>query len=574
VLDANEAFLAAPGMGFEMAKEMYTEAATTQRLTTCWNRPNELAELKNFSLFRLALIAAYRGLPEEAAEAIAQLEAADATGVYSAMGAAWLSSYQTSGDVKIACADMATYGTNNPAVVEILADYGYANPSFSAADVCPILDVDAPTLDTAATATEVATEAAAATEEATTAAEEATPEATEDAAATEEATAEAVATTAPIPGQAGELPECPTTLDTYATELPSVIAIAAGDPLIVEAWLRICDGMADDRGGLLLADFNGDTFLDGLFLPVIISDLGFGPEGAQGAVLLYHGKEDGSMDLVYAPEIYGQPAMLGSGDLNGDGAFDLAWTVEGCSTFCVKEVQMISWDAGTGDYEPIITPGATIASGTAVLEERAEGDTAPGKILLLSGGVSGTSEGGLEAEHTERWEAVNGIFRRLSWSYDRDAAGANCLGLRLVEADAALNAADVLGFGLAAELYQASLDPALSACSIYGIPATEELTLLQGLASFRLIQTLTLSGTVGEAETVLTALTAGQPDSAFTKAATQWLSEYQSSGDPVAACKAIQILFDQDTRTWQITDHFGYNHPALSSEQVCFKPPA
>jgi hypothetical protein len=32
-------------------------------------------------------------------------------------------------------------------------------------------------------------------------------------------------------------------------------------------------------------------------------------------------------------------------------------------------------------------------------------------------------------------------------------------------------------------------------------------------------------------------------------------------------------LFDRETLTWQITDHFGYNHPALAPEEICFVPP-
>ncbi len=70
-----------------------------------------------------------------------------------------------------------------------------------------------------------------------------------------------------------------------------MLALSAGDELVVETWLRLCDGMADDRGGMLLDDFNADGFQDALFLPTIVSDLGFGPEGRQGAVLLFHGVE-------------------------------------------------------------------------------------------------------------------------------------------------------------------------------------------------------------------------------------------------------------------------------------------
>ena len=367
------------------------------------------------------------------------------------------------------------------------------------------------------------------------------------------------------------MPACPTSLDGYAAVLPAVIKVGGGDPLIVETWLRLCKGMADDRGGMLLDDFDGDGIQDALFLPTIVSDLGFGPGGTQGAVLIYHGAEDGAYTLVHSPEIYGQPTLLASGDLNGDGRIDLAWTVEGCSTFCVKEVQIVSWDDDKQTYTSLIEPGATIAQGQARVEDLPAGALGQGKQLVLEGGVSGTAEGGLEVAHTELWQSMGGKeFRRLSWTYDRKAPGNDCLGLRLVEADAALQAADLLGYAPAADLYRAAIDPALKACSIFGIPADQELKILQGLASFRLIQSEAFSGTVEAAKQDLAALAQGQPDGAYTEAATQWLAEYGRSKNASAACKAIQPIFDKETVTWQITDHFGYNHPALGSEQLCF----
>ena len=57
------------------------------------------------------------------------------------------------------------------------------------------------------------------------------------------------------------------------------------------------------------------------------------------------------------------------------------------------------------------------------------------------------------------------------------------------------------------------------------------------------------------------------------KAAAGWLAEFERAGSGAASCAAVQTLFDRDTVTWQITDHFGYNHPALAAEQVCFIPP-
>jgi hypothetical protein len=168
--------------------------------------------------------------------------------------------------------------------------------------------------------------------------------------------------------------------------------------------------------------------------------------------------------------------------------------------------------------------------------------------------------------------SIDAAFRRLSWTYDRENDNSNCVGLRLIEADVALHAADIAGYASAIDLYRAALDPALNACSIFGVPAPEELKLLQGLATFRLIQAQALAGDLAAAAQDLAALEQGQPDSGFAEAAAQWLDSYTARKDAAAACRAVQPIFDKETLTWQITDHFGYNHPALAPEQVCFIP--
>lgn len=556
VLDANEALSRYQEIGLTQAREMYTEAITSRSLVKCGQRSDELSELRSFSLFRLAMIHAYEGDAALAAETVAQLQNAFPDSVYTSLATTWLAAYESSGDPTEACAAATAYAEANPETYEALSDYGYANPTFTAVDLCPVLEIETP-------------DAAAPGEE--------TPEVAATAPITPllilTATTDVSALAPVTPGQAGELPDCPTTLDEYAATLPDVIALAEGDALIVETWLRLCDGMTDARGGMLLADFNNDGWEDAIFLPTIVSDLGFGPGGAQGAVLIYHGNATGEFDLVYAPEIYGQPTLLAVEDLNGDNRIDLAWTVDGCSTFCVKEVQMVTWDRQRNTYISIIEPGATIAEGEARIEEATEGYPGQGLQLTLSGGVSGVADGGLKIEHEEHWRSVDGRpFRRLSWTYDRSNSSSNCVGLRLIEADAALHAADILGYEPAIELYRSALDPTLKACSIYGVPAPEELKLLQGLATFRLVQAQALAGDVDAAQLDLAALQQGQPNSAFTKAAGQWLEAYAIQSDATTACRAIQSIFDKETLTWQITDHFGYNHPALAPEQICFVP--
>jgi hypothetical protein len=181
----------------------------------------------------------------------------------------------------------------------------------------------------------------------------------------------------------------------------------------------------------------------------------------------------------------------------------------------------------------------------------------------------------LAVPHREEWQSVDGApFRQLSWVYDREAEGNDCLGLRLVEADVLLQASPVLGFAPARTAYTDALSPDLFACSIFGIDGTEEIIYLQGLASFRLVQVQLLMGDAAGANDTLAALQLGQPDSAYTEAAGAWLAAYEIDKDAAAACAAVQPIFNDNPQTWQITDHFGYNHPALAAEQICYAPSA
>ncbi|MBU6351917.1 MAG: hypothetical protein KGS73_17410 [Chloroflexi bacterium] len=49
-------------------------------------------------------------------------------------------------------------------------------------------------------------------------------------------------------------------------------------------------------------------------------------------------------------------------------------------------------------------------------------------------------------------------------------------------------------------------------------------------------------------------------------------AETRQSIDAQAACGKIQPIFDRETITWQMTDHFGINYPALGPEQICYAP--
>src|SRR5690606_19832628 len=81
------------------------------------------------------------------------------------------------------------------------------------------------------------------------------------------------------------LPDCPAQLGGYAELLPQVLAAATGDQELVENWLQGCGAFGEGRGAVVMADLNGDAVKDAIVYPTLIADNGFGPGGAQGAVL-------------------------------------------------------------------------------------------------------------------------------------------------------------------------------------------------------------------------------------------------------------------------------------------------
>lgn len=142
VLDANRAFLDAPVNGFDAAVALYTQAVEDEALVECWVRNDELVELRSFSLFRLAVIAGYREDSVSAEASIAELTTQFPGSTYDNVGQVWLETFSATGDAAIACEDVTLFAEQNSITWEILADYGYTNPSFEAIDVCPILNIE------------------------------------------------------------------------------------------------------------------------------------------------------------------------------------------------------------------------------------------------------------------------------------------------------------------------------------------------------------------------------------------------------------------------------------------------
>ncbi len=554
ILDAEEVLVEQADL--ETAARLFEDAFTDTDLEACWVRANEVEELRSFALFRLALIAAAQEDLDTAAALVAQLQDTYPLQPFTPVAELWLETLQERGDLGAACQAVVRYATTeDDRAVEALADYGYANPSFTAEDLCPL------PLSPGPSAEPQEVEAA---------------ETAEPSSPAEEAGEEAPAEIPPTPLEAldVDLPECPQTMLDYPEALLQTVNLAQGDPLVIEAWLRVCDAMADDRGALLIHDLNQDGQDDVIAFPARISDAGYGPGGAEGTVVVFHGQEDGSYTPAYTPDVFGLPTLLAVGDANLDGQEELIWKLESCSTFCVTAVEVLRWNAEVEQYTSWIEPGAALAEGKVYLEPVPEGDPGRGQQLRLVGGVSGTPGGGVQVSHQEIWQSVDGApFRRIRWQYDREAEEGGCLGLRLVEADVLLQASDLLGYGPAIQAYRDALaDEALLPCSVYEMEPEEERSLLRGLAHFRLVQALALAGRAEEAQETLAALQEEQGDSLYAQATHSWLEAYLQEGDPSAACAPVTELAEKQAKMWQITDQYGFDHPALAAEQICFVP--
>ncbi len=134
VLDANQAFSEWSAKGFDPAITAYQAALDNQKLKACGTVSDELAKLRDFMRFRLVVSYVAGGQAGQVGTIKAQI------GSTTLLGAAnmFLDSYKGSGSIVQACRDTTTYAAANPGAWDFLADWGYANPGFTAQDLCPL----------------------------------------------------------------------------------------------------------------------------------------------------------------------------------------------------------------------------------------------------------------------------------------------------------------------------------------------------------------------------------------------------------------------------------------------------
>jgi len=134
ILDANTAFDAWASDGFEPAIELYRAALEADDLEACGTIEDEVATLQDFARFRLIVAAVASG---EAGDATTLVGDIRHVGLRAAANA-FLTSYSASGSVIQACRDTTKLAEFNTSTWDFLADWGYANPSLTAGELCPL----------------------------------------------------------------------------------------------------------------------------------------------------------------------------------------------------------------------------------------------------------------------------------------------------------------------------------------------------------------------------------------------------------------------------------------------------
>jgi tetratricopeptide (TPR) repeat protein len=134
VLDANQALLAGD---YERAATLYREAIDSPYLDV-WMDEGERDDLAAFSRYRLTLTFLIMGEAGQAEAAREELEAAQPENIYTQVATVLWDAYQREGEHEAACQEVNDFAQLHPEVVQVLADYGYSNPTFTPAEVCPL----------------------------------------------------------------------------------------------------------------------------------------------------------------------------------------------------------------------------------------------------------------------------------------------------------------------------------------------------------------------------------------------------------------------------------------------------
>lgn len=137
ILDADAAMQAAAGQDdYRAAIAAYRAAADDPRLVACWTRPDEVDELRAYALYRLATAHAFAGDRLAADAAVEELGERYPNDSLAELARLWWTAYRTTRDEPAACAVAQALAQRRPDSWQRLADYGFANPTFTPEALC------------------------------------------------------------------------------------------------------------------------------------------------------------------------------------------------------------------------------------------------------------------------------------------------------------------------------------------------------------------------------------------------------------------------------------------------------
>jgi hypothetical protein len=134
ILDANALFDQWTEIGFAPAIAAYEKAIADKSAKACGSAPDELAKLADFARFRLMVSLVSRGESAKAAQIRSSITYAPLVGAINT----FVNTMQSSRSIVQACRDATHYAELNSTSWDFLSDWGYANPTFTAADLCPL----------------------------------------------------------------------------------------------------------------------------------------------------------------------------------------------------------------------------------------------------------------------------------------------------------------------------------------------------------------------------------------------------------------------------------------------------
>ncbi len=306
VLDGNRAL--AEGR-VEDAITAFQAVVGDKSLIACWFRPDEETELRTFGWFRLALAYGYLGQSDMVRTVVNQATEVYPDQPYIRALQTWYQAYEKEQNAGKACQALADFVQKNPILWEMLADYGYANPTFGPQDVCPDLSAMY--------------------------------------------SARTVA--------------CPQDVDAALERVAAKLRQQPGDILALDAFARQCGYVTDEFGGVGAHDVDGDGDED-VFIAINVPQ----GEGVQGVVAALH-REGNEYNKVFDKRFAGAVRLFALEDVNQDQATDVVWFTYVCdgAASCAVQVYVYTWL--DGGYQEWVDGRPQGRNARVLLEERGPG---------------------------------------------------------------------------------------------------------------------------------------------------------------------------------------------------------